>query len=148
MSSNVSCQYKFVLKWRHNGRDCISNHQSHDCLPKGLFRRRSKKTSKLRVTGLCAGTGEFPAQMASNAENVCIWWRHHVDGVFTKADLHLHIVFYLLYLMTGLFQWTKNLKHGCLLILQRTAISNWLPFSRPTRDTRHVIYSIVSTCQR
>ena len=23
-------------------------------------------------------TGEFPAQMASNAENVSIWWRHHV----------------------------------------------------------------------
>ena len=41
------------------------------------------KTSKLRVTGLCAGnspeTGEFPAQMASNAENVSIWWRHHVN---------------------------------------------------------------------
>ena len=46
-----------------------------------LFRYRSKKTSKLRVTGLCAGnspgTGEFPAQMASYAENVSIWWRHH-----------------------------------------------------------------------
>ena len=42
---------------------------------------RSKKTSKLCSTGLCAGnspeTGEFPAQMASNAENVSIWWRHH-----------------------------------------------------------------------
>ena len=41
---------------------------------------RSKKTSKLRVTGLCAGnspgTGEFPAQMASNEKNVSIWWRH------------------------------------------------------------------------
>ena len=40
-----------------------------------------KKTPKLRVTGLCAGNspeaGEFPAQMASNAENVSIWWRHH-----------------------------------------------------------------------
>ena len=39
------------------------------------------QTSKLRVTCLCAGnspvTGEFPAQMASNAENVSIWWRHH-----------------------------------------------------------------------
>ena len=39
------------------------------------------KTLKLRVTGLCGGnspvTGEFPAQMASNAENVSIWWRHH-----------------------------------------------------------------------
>ena len=36
----------------------------------------SKKTSKLRATGLCAenspGTGEFPAQMASNAQNVSI----------------------------------------------------------------------------
>ena len=28
------------------------------------------------------GTGEFPAQMASNAENVSIWWRHHELGAF------------------------------------------------------------------
>ena len=45
-----------------------------------LFGRRSKKTPKLRVTGLCAwnspATGEFPAQRASNAENVSNWWRH------------------------------------------------------------------------
>ena len=27
--------------------------------------------------GEFTGTGEFPAQMASNAENVSIWWRHH-----------------------------------------------------------------------
>ena len=44
-----------------------------------------KQTLKLRVTGLCAGnspaTGEFPAQMASNAENVSIWWRRHAAGV-------------------------------------------------------------------
>ena len=51
-----------------------------------LFGRRSQKTSKLRVTGLCVGksprTGEIPAQMASNAENISIWWRHHdVRGV-------------------------------------------------------------------
>ena len=60
----------------------VSNHQPHDCLLNRLFRHRSKKTSKLRVTGLCEGnslgTGEFPAQRASNAENVSIWWRHHV----------------------------------------------------------------------
>ena len=59
----------------------VSNHQPHDCLFKRLFGRRSKNTSKLRVTGLCAGnspvTGEFPAQRASNAEDVSIWWRHH-----------------------------------------------------------------------
>ena len=70
-----------TLQWRYNGRDIVSNHQPHDCLLNRLFRRRSKKTSKLRVTGLCAwnspGTGGFPAQMASNAENGSIWWRHH-----------------------------------------------------------------------
>ena len=65
------------LQWRHNGRDSVSNHQPHGCLLNRLFRRRSKKTSKLRVTGLC-GTGEFSVQMASNAENVSIWWLHHV----------------------------------------------------------------------
>ena len=42
--------------------------------------------SELRVTGLCAGnspvTGEFRAQGASNAENVSIWWRHHVLSIW------------------------------------------------------------------
>ena len=69
------------LQWRHYGRDGVSNHQPHDSLLDRLFRRRSKETSKLRVTGLCAGNspaaGEFPAQMASNAEIFSIWWLHH-----------------------------------------------------------------------
>ena len=40
------------LRWRHNGRDSCA--------------------------GNSPGTGgEFPAQMASNAESVSIWWRHH-----------------------------------------------------------------------
>ena len=69
------------LLWRHNGHDCVPNHQPRHCLLNCLFGRRSNKTSKLRVTGLCvgnsSGTSEFPAQMASNAENVSIWWRHH-----------------------------------------------------------------------
>ena len=59
---------------------------THDCLLNHLFRRRSKKTSKLCVTGLYMGnspvTGEFPAQRASNEENISIWWRHH--GIWTN----------------------------------------------------------------
>ena len=43
------------LQWRHNERDGVSNHQLDDCLLKRLFRPRSKKTSKLCVTDLCAG---------------------------------------------------------------------------------------------
>ena len=73
-----------ALWWRHNELDGVSDHQPHDCLLNRLFGRRSKKTSKLRVTGLFAGnlpgTGEFPAQKASNAENVSIWWRHHGES--------------------------------------------------------------------
>ena len=70
-----------TLQWRHNGYDGVSNHQPHNCLLNRLFRCRSRKISKLRVTGLCEGnspmTGEFPAWRASNAENVSIWWRDH-----------------------------------------------------------------------
>ena len=44
------------LQWRHNGR-----------------------VTGLRV-GNSPGTGEFPAQRASNAYNVSIWWRHHVNS--------------------------------------------------------------------
>ena len=69
------------LQWRHTGRDSVSNHQPRECLLSRLIRQISKKTSKLRVIGLCAGnspeTSEFPAQRASNAENVSISWRHH-----------------------------------------------------------------------
>ena len=70
--SDVPLNLDSSLQWCYNGCDGVSNHQPHDCLLNRLFMRRSKKTSKLRVTGLCAGnspvTGEFPAQMASNAE--------------------------------------------------------------------------------
>ena len=78
----LSIGARIILQWRHNGRDCVSNHQSHHYLLNRLFRSRSNKTSKLRVTGLSEGnssvTGEFSAQMASDPENVSIWWRHHV----------------------------------------------------------------------
>ena len=43
-------------RWRHNGSDSVSNHQPCDRLLNRLFRRRWNKTSKLRVTGLCAGS--------------------------------------------------------------------------------------------
>ena len=43
------------LRWRHNERDGVSNHQPHDW----------------------PVTGKFPAQRSSNEENVSIWWRHH-----------------------------------------------------------------------
>ena len=58
-SSYVPCVVS-IIHWRHNGHDCVSNHQPHGCLLNRLFRRRSKKTSKLRVTGLCVGNSPGP----------------------------------------------------------------------------------------
>ena len=83
----------FTLHWRHNELDGVSDHQPHDRLLTCLFRHRWKKTSKLRVTGLCEGnspgTGDFPAQKASNAENVSIWWRHHdqIKTIFKRTAI-------------------------------------------------------------
>ena len=89
-SAPSKCLHGNTFQWPHNERDGISNHRPYNCLPNGLFNRlfrhRSEKTPKLRVTGLCEGsspvTGEFPAQRASNAETVSIWWRHHDTHMF------------------------------------------------------------------
>ena len=43
-----------TLRWRHNERNSVSNHQPHDCLLNRLFRRRSMKAP--RYWPLC---GEF-----------------------------------------------------------------------------------------
>ena len=82
------------LLWRQNGCDGVSNHQPHDCLLNRSFRRRSKKNIKApRHWPLCGNspmTGEFPAHRASNAENVSIWWRHHVSpGTIFAWDWHV-----------------------------------------------------------
>ena len=66
---------EYSLEWRHNGRDCVSNHQPHDCLLNRLFRHRSKKTSKLRVTGLCAGNSPFT------------WWRHQIETFYASLAI-------------------------------------------------------------
>ena len=77
--SETTHGHGFPLKWRHNKHNGVSNHRRLGCILKPLFRRRSKKPSKLRVTGLWEGnspvTGEFPVQRASNVENIPIWWR-------------------------------------------------------------------------
>ena len=67
-----SVQVYLSLQWRHNEGDGISNHRRLHYLLNRLFRYKSKKTSKLRGTGLCYWnspvTVEFIAQRASKAE--------------------------------------------------------------------------------
>ena len=88
MEAICATSHRGTLQWRQNEYDGVSNHRRLGCLLNHFCRRRSKETSKLRVTGLCEGnspvTGEFPAQRVSNAELWCFhWWRHHHKIDFT-----------------------------------------------------------------
>ena len=73
-------------------------------------RRTSKKTSKLRITGLCEGnhrsSGGFPSQRTSNAENVSIWWRHNVAQI-TLTIRHHHPQIWRLILGARQVQWNN-----------------------------------------
>ena len=48
------------LQWRRNGRDAVSNHQSHDCLLNRLFGRKRKKISKLRALAFVRAIQRWP----------------------------------------------------------------------------------------
>ena len=126
MSSSWAVPYSVnanALQWRYSA----SNHQPRDCLLNRLFRHKPEKTSRLRVTGLCEGnspvTSEFPAQRASNAENVSIWWRHHGGCVVGDMICSRHSQF-----------WTTN-PHLLHLLFQLTGLS---PFA-----CKHTIPSLL-----
>ena len=57
---HVQLAHTCTLHWRHNDHGGVSNHQPRGCLLNRLFRHRWKKTTKLRVTGLCAGNSPGP----------------------------------------------------------------------------------------
>ena len=118
------------LEWRHNGLDSVSNHQPRDSLFNRLFRRRSKKTSKLRVTmrGIHRGPVNSPHRWPSNAENVSIWRRHHVlDRSTAKLPRYLsniNVIFFPKYIPPG-----RNVRHSegyifkCIFLNENVLIS-------------------------
>ena len=94
--------YLITLQWRHNERDSVSNQQPCDCLFNCLFRRRSKETSNLRVTGLCAGNsthkGPVTREMFSFDDVSWRFWKRTNYNLIltvlnfsegTKTDIHI-----------------------------------------------------------
>ena len=117
----MSCLHR----WRNVCR-MASQIMSYYCLLNRLSRQRSKITSKPRVTGLCGGnssvTCEFPAQRASNAENVSIWWRHYVCRVSCGG------VFNMLLVLSITFYFHYNIR-GCMCQLAHFIIGDWKDIS-------------------
>ena len=54
-----------------------------------VYSDADKKKQSSASLAFVRGTGEFLAQMASNAENVSIWWRHHAKCVFPISSCWL-----------------------------------------------------------
>ena len=85
------------LLWGYNEHDGVSNHQPYDCLLNCLFRRISKKTSKLRVTGLCAGNSPVNSPHKGPVMRKCFhlmtsschrkwWWRSFTPNGITNVQ--------------------------------------------------------------
>ena len=82
----------YTLQWRHNGHDGTWNHQRHNCLLKCLFRRRSKKTSKLHVSVFVGGIHRWPMnsthkwpvthKMSPFNDDIMIWIIMHMVSIF------------------------------------------------------------------
>ena len=146
--------YTWSLQWRHNGRDRVSNHQPRDCLLNRLFRRKSTKTSKLRVTGLCAGnspgTGELCAQMTSYAENVSIWWRHHDQLIVMILDKYF--IFLADYKYSVYEENHVNFTLQCLKFSYGHSINEYTPWGTFTMiyapSCQHIIADVYSKYKR
>ena len=68
------------LQWRHNECDGLSNHRRFDCLFHAQIKENIKAPRHKPLWG--EFTGDRPTRRASNAKNVSIWWRHHMDILF------------------------------------------------------------------
>ena len=139
------------LQWCHNECNSISNHQTHHCLLNCLFGRRSKKTSKLHITGLCEGNspvpGEFHTQRASYAE-LCFhlmtsscWYEWHeattnntsVSGIVKGLELLSQFLLYHFPSFSGSSnQWFPTEDHNLFDSLALVTPKNiWMWFKDP-----------------
>ena len=86
------------LQWRHNERNGVSNHRRLVCstVCSGADQRKHQSSASLAfVMGIHRWPVDSPAQRASSAENVSIWWRQHVTPGSVHALWHLetHVSF-------------------------------------------------------
>ena len=135
------------LQWRLNEHDVISN-QPHDCLLNRLFKRRSKKTSKLRGTGLCVGnspeTGEFPTQRASNAENVSIWWRHSCNSLKVRKAYMSNVCCWAIYYLNPCLLYVNSFGRTLTKISVKIQISFFNAFENVVYKGQPLCLALVS----
>ena len=99
--SSIFQESKKTLQWCHNEHRGVSNHQPHDCLLNHLFRRSSKKTSKLRFIGLCVGNSPMTV-----CHMVCLMWVQNSE-LYSASVISCHELWYCKSLVIS---WSKTLR--------------------------------------
>ena len=83
------------IRWRHNGSNSVSNQPPHDCLLNRLFRSRSTKTSKLRVTGRkCFHLMASSCLPSKGSHKVLVVWRHGCKDATQIHKKYVHMPLY------------------------------------------------------
>ena len=80
------------------------------------------------------GTGEFPAQTASNAENVSIWWRHHGCRSLPLIP-YVRLIVYVMFSKAG----SKLAPSQWATSLQSNTVSHWLGANLESTLCWHVL---------
>ena len=138
------------ITWRHNGCNGVSNHRPLECFLNRLFRRRSDKTSKLRVTGLCAAIHRWPVNAprkwpvtqkmfhlmtSSWHKTKCIIsLRAHCITEYTNKQFHPRW----LKTLNLANQWTM-IKPPSNCGANSDTCANWIICKKPPRDRRRVL---------
>ena len=144
-----------ALQWRHNARDDVSNHRLQDCFNR-LFRRRSKKTSNPRVTGLCEGNSpmidEFPTQQRTSMASMfpfddIIMWCHCSD--YFPGSLGLIWIIAATHLKIGhpASSWGTDFLTSCRGLKMKKEHRQWPPGNDPSNDHQTTCYFLVDCIQ-
>ena len=116
-----------IFQRRQHGCDGVSNHQPRDCLLNRLFGRRSKNTSKLRVTG-CEGNSRWPVNSP------------HKGPVTRKMFAFDDVIMKLPNFSQRIFWFPLTTKHITVLLLPLETVTLWtaLEFSSQNKLLRNI----------
>ena len=113
------------LQWHHNECDGVLNHLPTQPFIQTQVKENIKAPRHWPLCGNSPVTGEFPAQMASNAENVSIWWATNSlrigRGYEKSSGFRVWLRFQMLFYSRPLGTLTNfgNLVHGGLFVFQK-----------------------------
>ena len=97
--SVTSNSFMKTSQWRHNERDRVASQITsltivYSTVYSGVDQRKHQRSALLAFVRRIhpSVTGEFPAQKASNAENISIWWRHHIYDLANLTNVSESII--------------------------------------------------------